>query len=149
MEEFSFSLCVTPVFHPIQPISQAMDGFFSIHFIYTNSTFSTTSNVTNPLTNFRTNIDDHFLIPSEILCICDTNTIINVDQNTLFLYNNFNFVPSYVLDTILCQMGDCARQMIALNVERCGILKMNVLFHVTSYLVDEYQFDQYLDGNDE
>ncbi|KAK2440865.1 putative E3 ubiquitin-protein ligase XERICO [Trifolium repens] len=84
------------------------------------------------LTNFTTNVNDHFLIPSEILCNCDTNTIINANQNTLFLYNIFNFVPTHVLDTILCQMGDVARQMIALNVGRCGILEMNVLLHVTS-----------------
>jgi hypothetical protein len=140
--DFRYTLCVNPIFHPIQPISQNILSLndFLIHLSYTNSIVSTTSNVTNPLNNVRTiKVDDHFLIPSEILCNCDTNTIMNADHNTLFLYNNFNCVPTYVLNTVLCQLGDYARQLVALNTERCGIWEMKVLLHVTSYL----------DGNDQ
>ncbi|KAK2440915.1 RING/U-box superfamily protein [Trifolium repens] len=63
----------------------------------------------------------------------------NADHNTLFLYNNFNCVPTYVLNTVLCQLGDYAKQLVAINTERCGIWEMKVLLHVTSYL----------DGNDQ
>ncbi|KAK2386900.1 putative E3 ubiquitin-protein ligase XERICO [Trifolium repens] len=150
MESSCLTLSITPVFKPIQPISHGIlslnDCFSSIHLSYTHSIFSTTSNATNSLTNFRTNVNDHFLIPSEILCKCDTNAIMNADQNTLFLYNTFNFVPTHVLDTVLCRMGDCARQMIALNNGRCGILEMNVLLHVTSCNGnDDQQIENLLD----
>jgi hypothetical protein len=148
--DFCYTLRVNPIFHPIQPISQNILSFndFSIHLSYTNSIVSTTSNVTNPLNNVRTiKVDDHFLIPSEILCNCDTNTIMNADHNTLFLYNNFNCLPTYVLNNVLCQLRDCARQIIALNTEICGIWEMKVLLHVTS--LEECQFDQYLNGNDQ
>ncbi|GAU13487.1 hypothetical protein TSUD_127840 [Trifolium subterraneum] len=73
----------------------------------------------------------------------------NADHNTLFLYNKFNSVPTYLLNTVLCQLGDSARQVVTLNTERCGVWEMNVMLHVTSYMVEEYQFDQYLNGNDQ
>ncbi|MCI30391.1 hypothetical protein A2U01_0051600, partial [Trifolium medium] len=56
----------------------------------------------------------------------------NVDHNTIFLYDNFKSVPTYILNPVLCQLGDYARRMVALNMERCGIWEMKVLLHVTS-----------------
>jgi len=99
-------------------------------------------NVTNPSITF---VDDYFLIPSDILCNCDAHTVMDDDDHTtLFLHNTFCFVPTYVLDTALYHMGHCERNMVALNTEERGILEMNVLLNVTSYVVEE---DQYPNSN--
>jgi len=146
--EFYWDLSVTPVPEPIQFIAQdfpSVNEYFSIHLSYTNSTFSSMSNATNPSITF---VSDYFLIPIDILCNCDAHTVMDDDDHTtLFLHNTFRFVPTYVLDTALYHMGHCARNMVALNTEERGILEMNVLLNVTTYMVEEDQFDQYPNSN--
>ncbi|KAK2384237.1 E3 ubiquitin protein ligase RIN2 [Trifolium repens] len=62
-----------------------------------------------------------------------------IDNNTHFLIDTFHEVPNDVLPEVLHQMGDCARNMVSLNTEGCGMrLHMNVQLHiVTRY----HQFD--------
>lgn len=146
--EFYWDLFVTPISEPIQFTLQdfpSVNDCFSIHLIYTNSTFSSTSNVTNPSITF---VDDYFLIPFDILCNCDAHIVMDDDDHTTpFLHDTFRFVPTYVLDVALYHMGHCARNMVALDTEDRGILEMNVLLSVTSYMVEEDQFDQYPNSN--
>jgi hypothetical protein len=53
-------------------------------------------------------------------------------DNTQFLIDTFHEVPNYVLPEVLHQMGDCARNMVSLNTEGCGMLHMNVLLHIVT-----------------
>jgi hypothetical protein len=53
-------------------------------------------------------------------------------DNTQFLIDAFHEVPNYVLPEVLHQMGDCARNMVLLNTEGCGMLHMNVLLHIVT-----------------
>ncbi|XP_045822254.1 RING-H2 finger protein ATL80-like [Trifolium pratense] len=65
----------------------------------------------------------------------------NVDHNTIFLYDNFKYVPTYILNPVLCQLGDYARRMVALNTERCGTWEMKVFLHVTSCMNEGIALD--------
>jgi len=51
-------------------------------------------------------------------------------------------IPTRILDTVLYRIRDCAKEMVALNVEGRGILEMKVSLHVNSNIVEDYPFEQ-------
>ncbi|XP_045821729.1 uncharacterized protein LOC123914572 [Trifolium pratense] len=59
---------------------------------------------------------------------------------TRFLIDTFHDVPYYVLPEVLHQMGDSARNMVALNTEGCGMLHMNVLLQIVTR-VDQFDLN--------
>ncbi|XP_024628875.1 probable E3 ubiquitin-protein ligase XERICO [Medicago truncatula] len=64
--------------------------------------------------------------------------------NTLFLFSILSDVPQGILDKLLSDIKDCARNMAALNIEESGTLEMNVLLlRVTTLVVEEDGLDQY------
>jgi hypothetical protein len=134
MESFSFTLSVNPIFEPILPDIPSLNSYFTIRFRYNHSTISSTSNdLEHPIFNHTTPmINNSFLIPSEVLCNYNRHTIMDFIDNTQFLIDTFHEVPNYVLPEVLHQMGDCARNMVSLNTEGCGMLQMNVLLHIVT-----------------
>ncbi|RHN42583.1 putative chromatin regulator PHD family [Medicago truncatula] len=149
MESSSFDLTVTPILKPIQPLSLEnpfLDGFFSIHFHYNLLTISSTSNdPKNLIFNFRTLVRNNFLIPFDILCNYNEQTHMDdVVLNNLFVFSIFRDMSNGILDKLLSGIKECARNMVALNIEECGTLEMNVLLRrVTTLEVEEDGLDQY------
>jgi hypothetical protein len=130
MECFTFNLDVNPIIEPILPEDASLNDCFFIHFIYNHSSISSASNdLENPIFDYTLPImNDYFLIPREVLC----NYMDFVD-NTRFLIRTFHEVPNYVLPEVLHQMGDCARNMVSLITEGCGMhMRMNVQLHIVT-----------------
>jgi hypothetical protein len=136
MESSYFNLNVTPSFEPIFPEIASFNDCFSIHFLYNHSSISSmSSDLENPIFDYTLPmINNYFFIPHEVLCNYNRHTIMDSIDNT-----RFHEVPNDVLPEVLHQMGDCARNMVSLNTEGCGMrLHMNVQLHiVTRY----HQFD--------
>jgi len=152
MESSSFDLSVTPIRKPIQPLStenpSLEDGCYSIHFHYNHLTISSTSNdPKNLIFNFRTPVLDYhyFLIPSDILCNYNNQTHMDVIVlRTLFLFSILRDVPNVMLEKLLSDIKECARNMVALNIEESETLEINVLLRrVTTLVVEEDGLNEY------
>ncbi|CAL5214110.1 unnamed protein product [Lathyrus oleraceus] len=54
------------------------------------------------------------------------------------LYESFHAVPNYILDTVLRDMKDCAKEMVALNSEELELMEMNVLLRVVTTMEEDH-----------
>jgi hypothetical protein len=84
-------------------------------------------------------------IPIEILCNCTEGD----HNNVLFLYDTFDFVATNILDVILPDMEQCARQMVLEYDEGRDIIKMNMSLHVDTVetVEEKEEDDRNLDDN--
>lgn len=115
--ENSISVHVSPARQPIRT-SHGFPSFrncFVVNFEFYH---------TELYSRYTTTINRINVIQFEILCDCT-----NEDHNNT-LHNMYYFVPSYILNEILPDIEECARQMMANNSEEREILHMNVLLHV-------------------
>ncbi|CAJ2677449.1 unnamed protein product [Trifolium pratense] len=145
MESCLLDLSVTPNHESIQsvlPNPSLNNSCFSIFLHYNHLTISATPNDPKNLTfNYQTPIHDNFMIPHGILCNYNIHPVVDgYDHITRFLYDTFRLVPNAILDEVLCQMANCARRMVASNIEGSGMLKFNVLLRVVTTL--EVEEDQ-------
>ncbi|AET04170.2 putative transcription factor C2H2 family [Medicago truncatula] len=58
------------------------------------------------------------------------------------LYDIFQKVSTRIQDTVLYRIRDCAKEMVALNVEGRDILEMKVSLHVNSNILEDYPFEK-------
>ncbi|XP_058734125.1 uncharacterized protein LOC131605834 [Vicia villosa] len=54
------------------------------------------------------------------------------------LYKEFHAVPSYILGTVLRDMRNCAREMVALNSEKRELMEMNVLLRIVTTIDEDH-----------
>ncbi|KAL5053831.1 hypothetical protein RYX36_034513 [Vicia faba] len=145
MKSCSVHLSVTPVLETIQTDTLSLKDCFSINFQYTHLNISSASNdPKNLMFYFTTPIFDYFLIRPETLCNFNAHANMN-DDIKRELYDNFDAVPSCMLDTVLCNMRDRAKEMVAYS-EKPGLMEINVLLRIVT-TIEEDCFDQFVTQN--
>ncbi|RDX60948.1 hypothetical protein CR513_60871, partial [Mucuna pruriens] len=118
---------------------------FYIYFEYVHHQI--TPSPTEPDAESITTINRTLLIPREILCNCDEETVTLDNDNTTFLYESFSFVPVPVqrLQEILPPIGEYAREIVAAH-QGHNVWEMKVTLHVTSWPdEDDEDDDDYID----
>ncbi|XP_012567576.1 uncharacterized protein [Cicer arietinum] len=123
MESFFYTLHVSPVHDSILAMFQHipyLSNNFYIDFDYTNTIIE--PNARNTISLSTITMKNIFVVPREILCNCTERDHINA------LYRIFSSVPTYLIDSILPKVEQCARQIVANN----DVLKMNLSLRVTT-----------------
>jgi len=122
----------------------SLGGWFLINFDFTHIILPSDHDATTPMSNSAITMNKILAVPIEILCNCTEGD----HNNVLFLYDTFDFVPTNILDVILPNMEECARQMVLEYSEGRDILEVNMSLHVdTIETVEEEEDDRNLDDN--
>ncbi|XP_045810027.1 DNA repair protein RAD5-like [Trifolium pratense] len=119
---------VSPSREPIlqQQLQQDIDmpSLFFIDFEFINTIL--------PWDSFRNNNEYDetgnvtLTIPTEMLCNCTDN-----DHKSV-MYDIFSFVSTNILDTILPELEECAKQMVEENHEEREFLEMDLMIHIST-----------------
>lgn len=108
---------------------------FCIDFEFSHTIIPSQSDATTFMPDFTTTIKKVVAIPIEILC-----NGLEGDHNGV-LYAEFSFVPDDLLYTVLPNLEEFARQIVAHNYENRDILELNVrLSAITSIEEEEEDF---------
>uniref|UniRef100_A0A1S2Z7C5 Uncharacterized protein LOC101497612 n=2 Tax=Cicer arietinum TaxID=3827 RepID=A0A1S2Z7C5_CICAR len=123
MESFFYTLHVSHVHDSILAMYQHipyLSNNFYIDFDYTNTIIE--PNARNTVSLSTITMKNIFVVPREILCNCMER------DHIVALYRIFSSVPTYLIDSILPKVEQCARQVVANN----DALKMNLSLRVTT-----------------
>jgi len=140
MDRSYISLDMSHVLEPIFPNSKdipSLKGCFLIDFDFTHVILPSDPDVTTSMSNSAITMNKILAIPIEILCNCTEGD----HNNVLFLHDLFDFVPTNLLDVILPDVEQCARQMVVLNGEGRDIIEMNMSLHVDTLETAEEEED--------
>ncbi|XP_012567575.1 uncharacterized protein [Cicer arietinum] len=123
MESFFYTLHVSHDHDSILAMYQHipyLSNNFYIDFDYTNTIIE--PNARNTVSLSTITMKNIFVVPREILCNCMER------DHIVALYRIFSSVPTYLIDSILPKVEQCARQVVANN----DVLKMNLSLRVTT-----------------
>ncbi|AES93674.1 putative aminoacyltransferase, E1 ubiquitin-activating enzyme [Medicago truncatula] len=149
MDRSYISLHVSHVHEPILLDSKdipSLGGWFLINFDFTHIILPSDHDATTSMSNSAITMNKILAIPIEILCNCTEGD----HNNVLFLYDTFDFVATNILDVILPDMEQCARQMVLKYGEGHDILEMNMSLHVDTLETveeEEEEDDRNFDDN--
>lgn len=114
-------------------------NYFYINFHYNQLNFPLYTNASTSSFDYKTTINRTLLIPSNILCKCNEITILDREDN-IFLNDSFSFVPisSHILQEILPQIGEYAREMVANGDDECrNMWEIDVSLDVTTWYIED------------